>query len=86
MTTETKAGFWGILEVMGHRRLAGLISEGVFAGEPVIQIEVLADFEAQVARLENILADPSQHPGWWERQARSAIDNARKMIDQVGGR
>ena len=48
MTTEEKQvpdGFheWVILEVMGHKRLAGLMKEEEIAGQPFLRIDVPGD-------------------------------------------
>lgn len=34
---------WGILEIMGHRRLAGMITEVEIAGAPMLRIDVPSD-------------------------------------------
>lgn len=38
--TETTFSQWCILELMGHRRLAGLVSEHVIAGQAFIRLDV----------------------------------------------
>jgi hypothetical protein len=40
--SESKAGFtgWAILELIGHRRLAGRVSEATVAGAAFIRIDV----------------------------------------------
>lgn len=40
--TETKSTFesWAILEIMGHRKLAGRVTEEVIAGSALIRIDV----------------------------------------------
>ena len=42
MTDEERAGFegWAILELMGHRRLAGYVSEQEIAGSAFVRIDV----------------------------------------------
>ena len=42
MTGDTTPGFEGcaILELMGHRRLAGYISEATIAGAPFLRIDI----------------------------------------------
>lgn len=45
-TTEIKAeraSFWGLLELMGHQRLAGEISETTIAGAGMLRIDVPAN-------------------------------------------
>lgn len=44
MTTETEAfEGWAILELMGHRRLAGWVSEQTLAGTAFIRLDIPAD-------------------------------------------
>ncbi len=39
--SETKeSGFWAIVEIMGHKRYAGLVSEQVVGGASFIRIDV----------------------------------------------
>lgn len=41
---------WSILEIMGHRRLGGLVTEAEIGGIPLLRIDVYeADAEAPVA-------------------------------------
>lgn len=40
MAEETKFSAWAILEVMGHVKLAGLVSEQVIAGHAFVRIDV----------------------------------------------
>lgn len=42
MTESKEKGFegWAILELMGHRRLAGAVSEALIAGAPFVRIDV----------------------------------------------
>lgn len=40
MTEATKFSAWAILEVMGHIKLAGLVSEQVIAGQAFVRIDV----------------------------------------------
>ena len=44
MTTENFEG-WAILELMGHRRLAGFISEATVAGAALLRIDVHQETE-----------------------------------------
>lgn len=45
MTQQTKEAFreWAIVELMGHRRLAGLVSEQEIAGQAFIRLDVPAE-------------------------------------------
>lgn len=38
---------WCVLELMGHRRLAGLVSEEVIAGKAFVRLDVPADEDGQ---------------------------------------
>ncbi len=40
--TKEKTGFseWCIIELMGHRRLAGLLSEALIAGAPFLRLDI----------------------------------------------
>ena len=40
MTTDQKTDFWGIVEVMGHRRFAGRVTEQVIGGQSFVRIDV----------------------------------------------
>lgn len=40
--TETKFAGWAILELMGHRRLAGYVTETELAGSGVLRLDVPA--------------------------------------------
>ena len=42
MTDDTKFAGWAILELMGHRRLAGLVTETELAGAGVLRLDVPA--------------------------------------------
>ena len=42
-TTETTFAGWVILELMGHRRLAGYLTEQEIAGEGFLRLDVPAD-------------------------------------------
>lgn len=43
------AEFWGILELMGHRRLAGIISEEQIAGCAFVRLDIPAEGEEKAA-------------------------------------
>lgn len=46
MSDETKAfEQWAVLELMGHRRLAGLLSEQTIAGAAFLRIDIPSDTE-----------------------------------------
>lgn len=50
MTDETKAfEQWAVLELMGHRRLAGLLSEQTIAGAAFLRIDIPSDTEIPTA-------------------------------------
>lgn len=40
---------WAILELMGHRRLAGLVTEATIAGGAFVRIDVYTDSEKAIA-------------------------------------
>lgn len=42
---DTGLSGWGVLELMGHRRLAGKVSEATMAGAPAIRIDIPGDEE-----------------------------------------
>lgn len=46
--TDTFAG-WAILELMGHKRLAGYVTEVDFAGSAMIRIDIPGDEEGDTA-------------------------------------
>jgi len=39
-TTTPPPGFWAICEFMGHRKLAGYVTETTFAGKQMLKVEV----------------------------------------------
>lgn len=39
-TTNTKFEHWALVELMGHQRIAGLVSEVTFAGKGFIRVDV----------------------------------------------
>ena len=40
MSEEQKTGFWAIVEIMGHKRYAGRVSEYVLGGASFVRVEV----------------------------------------------
>ena len=40
MSEELKSDFWAIVEVMGHRRFAGLVGEKVIGGQSFVRIDI----------------------------------------------
>ena len=40
MSNDTKTDFWAIVEVMGHRRFAGRVTEQVIGGQSFVRIDV----------------------------------------------
>jgi hypothetical protein len=50
-TSEEKSAFegWAILELMGHRRLAGYLSEQAIGGASFIRIDVPGDGDTKIA-------------------------------------
>lgn len=40
MSEEQKTGFWAIVEIMGHKRYAGYVSEHVMGGASFIRVDV----------------------------------------------
>lgn len=40
---DTEVEGWAILELMGHRRLGGLVSEVTVAGAPMLRIDIPAE-------------------------------------------
>lgn len=40
MAEDLKSDFWAIVEVMGHRRFAGLVGEKVIGGQSFVRIDV----------------------------------------------
>jgi len=40
MADEEKFDAWAIVELMGHRKLAGKVSEKIIAGQPLLRIDV----------------------------------------------
>lgn len=40
MTEEQKSGFWAIVEIMGHKRYAGYVSEQVVGGASFVRVDV----------------------------------------------
>jgi hypothetical protein len=40
MSDPDKFDQWAIVELMGHRKLAGRVSERIIAGQPLLQIDV----------------------------------------------
>lgn len=40
MSNEQKTGFWAIVEIMGHKRYAGRVSEYVLGGASFVRVEV----------------------------------------------
>ena len=40
MTDEQKTGFWAIVEIMGHKRYAGHVSEQVVGGASFVRVDV----------------------------------------------
>ena len=51
MSGETSTAFegWAILELMGHRRLAGYVREVIVAGAGVLRLDVPADAPGEFA-------------------------------------
>lgn len=50
---------WGIVEVMGHARYAGRISEYTALGVPLVRVEIPANAEDQVPAHERLLGASS---------------------------
>jgi hypothetical protein len=50
MTTEAREAFasWGILELMGHRRLGGYVQETTLAGGAFLRIDVPGDVDGEI--------------------------------------
>lgn len=42
MSDDSRTDFWGVIEIMGHKRLAGRITEQVVGGHSFIRIDVPA--------------------------------------------
>ncbi len=40
MTEKQEAGFWAIVEIMGHKRYAGYVSEYVLGGASFVRVDV----------------------------------------------
>ncbi len=42
MTTDTKTGYesWSLIEIMGHQRLAGMVTETTVAGAAMLRVDV----------------------------------------------
>lgn len=40
MTAKTESGFWAIVEVMGHKKFAGFVSEQVLGGASFVRIDI----------------------------------------------
>lgn len=49
MTTDNPFNGWAILELMGHKRLAGWVTEVEFAGAAMIRIDVPGDEDGDAA-------------------------------------
>lgn len=47
MNDNDKQGFWAILEIMGHKRYAGYISEHVMGGASFVRVDVPAHGDCQ---------------------------------------
>lgn len=49
---KTEAGFWAIVEVMGHKKFAGFVSEQVLGGASFVRIDIPAvDGQAEFSKL-----------------------------------
>jgi hypothetical protein len=55
MTEKNEAAFngWAILELMGHRKMAGYVSEVTFAGKGMIRIDVPGKRPTLTERIES---------------------------------
>lgn len=47
--TDPAALGWAIVEVMGHRRLGGQVSESIIAGRPFLRVDIPAEEWRQAA-------------------------------------
>lgn len=45
--SEDKTGFWAIVEIMGHKRYAGYVSESVVGGASFVRVDVPANDDCQ---------------------------------------
>lgn len=50
MEPDEKLEMWAVIELMGHRRMAGKVSEQVIAGTPLLRIDVPNGDEAFVTQ------------------------------------
>lgn len=47
MSENNESGFWAIVEIMGHKRYAGYVSEQVMGGASFVRVDVPANNDCQ---------------------------------------